>query len=419
MTLDDAAPGQTAQPDASLPESPQPAQPQSSLAPAATEPDIFGQAAPAPAAAVTTPLTPAQKRERAACLAENTDPASPLYPVYLADYFGASPNIISFAADRFGNRFLWDRYQDALQKEQLGQPMSAFQSKLIGRPVHETPPSQQGDASSPVQDVMGAAAGTVKPVPSQSVVHPQLAAYGAPVVGGTMAEQRAQHSDNPEEDKTQPGLTLGEFNQFAKLARAQELQPKSGEGKQQAANPAEQKQLLEMQQRLGVKQTGRYDNATRHALQAGFIDMLRPYAVEAERKFGIPAAVTIAQAIIESGYGVHIPTDVKTGERSNNLFGIKPDKEGQAFVTSWTKEYNKHSKQLENKLQPFSAYDDFGGSVDEHSEFLKRNSNYKSLFSTTDPEKWADGLQDAHYAGDNPKYAGALKNAMRMWKLIK
>lgn len=100
-------------------------------------------------APVTTPLTPSQKRERAACLAENTDPASPLYHVYLADYFGASPNVISFAADRFGNRFLWDRYQDALQKEQLGQPMSAFQNKLIGKPVQNTSGASSNDTSKP------------------------------------------------------------------------------------------------------------------------------------------------------------------------------------------------------------------------------------------------------------------------------
>lgn len=149
MSLDDAAPGQTAQPD---PPQPAPPQPQGAPAPAANEPDISGQAtsaASAPAAPAATPLTPAQKRERAACLAENTDPASPLYPVYLADYFGASPNVISFAADRFGNRFLWDRYQDALQKEQLGQPMSAFQSKLLGKPEQNTPGASNNDSSKP------------------------------------------------------------------------------------------------------------------------------------------------------------------------------------------------------------------------------------------------------------------------------
>ena len=74
---------------------------------------------------------------------------------------------------------------------------------------------------------------------------------------------------------------------------------------------------------------------------------------------------------------------------------------------------------MEIKLQPFAVYDDFGGSVEEHSAFLKRNSIYKSLFSTSDPEEWADGLQNAGYAGDSPGYASALKNTMRMWKLIK
>jgi len=247
---------------------------------------------------------------------------------------------------------------------------------------------------------------------------------GAPVAASSMEAGGKQDVKGNEEavSGAKPNsLSLDEFNAYSKVARG--LQYRSNQAakdkKKLVVTSEERKQLMEMQQRLGVRQTGRYDNATRHAFQAAFIEMIRSAAESEEKKNGVPAAVTIGQAILETGYGQHMPSDVKTGQRSNNYFGIKPDKPGQPYVNSMTKEYNKKG-QLESKLQPFAVYDNIGGSIQEHSAFLKRNRNYRSLFSGTDPEKWAQGLQDAGYGGrDNKTYADALINTMRKWKLIK
>ena len=73
---------------------------------------------------------------------------------------------------------------------------------------------------------------------------------------------------------------------------------------------------------------------------------------------------------------------------SNNFFGIKPDKKEQPCVNAWTHDYDKKGN-LVPKIQPFAVYDNIDGSIQEHSAFLKRNKNYRTLFSTTEPEKWA------------------------------
>lgn len=134
-----------------------PQQPSQSGLPAAPAPSDNGTTASAPdpaSDASSQPATPAspaapslaQRRERAACLAENTDPASPLYPVYLADYFGASPNVISYYPDRFRDRFMWECYQDALDRERNGMQMTPWQSKVLGK-ADQAPTVASGTAT--------------------------------------------------------------------------------------------------------------------------------------------------------------------------------------------------------------------------------------------------------------------------------
>lgn len=67
-------------------------------------------------------------------------------------------------------------------------------------------------------------------------------------------------------------------------------------------------------------------------------------------------------------------------------------------------------------LDDFRAYNSFSESMVGHSEFLKKNKRYKSLFNTDDPKEWASGLQKAKYASD-PNYAEKLINIMKDWRL--
>lgn len=129
---------------------------------------------------------------------------------------------------------------------------------------------------------------------------------------------------------------------------------------------------------------------------------------------GVPAAVTAAQAILETGYGRAVPTDINTKRYSYNLFGIK----GVGTVGSvdiYTHEVI-NGKRV-RIIDKFQAYNSFSESIAGRTAFLKKNMRYKFLFNSKDPKAWAEGLQKAGYATD-PNYAQNLISIMESWKLI-
>lgn len=145
-----------------------------------------------------------------------------------------------------------------------------------------------------------------------------------------------------------------------------------------------------------------------------FVRQVFEEAKKEELTSKIPAAITTAQAILETGFGKSVPTDLYTKQYSYNLFGIKGI--GPAgSVSIYTHEV------LNNKrvkiIAKFKAYHNFSESISGRTQFLKDNGIYKFLFKTTDAEEWADGLQEAGYATD-PNYAKILKSIMKSWKLI-
>ncbi|MDZ7924054.1 MAG: glucosaminidase domain-containing protein [Marinagarivorans sp.] len=128
----------------------------------------------------------------------------------------------------------------------------------------------------------------------------------------------------------------------------------------------------------------------------------------------VPAAVTTAQAILETGYGKSVPTDIYTKQYSYNLFGIKGiGSAGSVSVYTHEVVGGKRIKIVDK----FQAYHSFDESISGRTKFLKSNRRYKSLFETSDPKEWAEGLQKAGYATD-PNYAKLLISIMNSWKLI-
>lgn len=144
-----------------------------------------------------------------------------------------------------------------------------------------------------------------------------------------------------------------------------------------------------------------------------FVKRIHAAAKIEEKTSKVPAAITTAQAILETGYGKAVPIDINTGKYSYNLFGIKGI--GSAgYVSVYTHEfYNGKKTKIIDK---FKAYTSFPESIKSRTDFLKQNKRYKSLFSTTDPEQWAKGLQASGYATD-PKYADKLISIMNKWSL--
>lgn len=106
------------------------------------------------------------------------------------------------------------------------------------------------------------------------------------------------------------------------------------------------------------------------------------------RAFGIPASITLAQGILESGSGKGQLT-LKT----NNHFGIK-------CHTGWQGEYDFHDDDAKGEC--FRKYNHPMFSFRDHSIFLASRSRYRFLFNyrRDDYKKWAYGLRKAGYATD-------------------
>ena len=126
-----------------------------------------------------------------------------------------------------------------------------------------------------------------------------------------------------------------------------------------------------------------------------YIERYKVIAVEEMRRSGVPASITLAQGILETESG-----NSDLVRRSNNHFGIK-------CKTGWQGESVSHTDDAPNEC--FRKYSSDKDSYADHSNFLKANGRYSSLFSLdkTDYKGWANGLKRAGYA-TNPRYPNIL-----------
>ena len=118
-------------------------------------------------------------------------------------------------------------------------------------------------------------------------------------------------------------------------------------------------------------------------------------AMDEMRIYKIPASITLAQGILESGNG-----NSRLSKEANNHFGIK-------CGSSWTGKSIKHHDDKRNEC--FRVYSSPWGSYRDHSKFLTVNKRYSNLFNhkITDYKSWAYGLKKAGYATDK-KYPKRL-----------
>ena len=121
----------------------------------------------------------------------------------------------------------------------------------------------------------------------------------------------------------------------------------------------------------------------------------RHLAIDNMEVYGIPASITMAQALLESSAG-----NSHLSRTSNNHFGIK-------CKSSWTGGKVYHDDDAKGEC--FRAYPTIAESYADHAEFLNSNKRYESLFAydTDDYRSWAKGLKAAGYA-TAPDYAERL-----------
>lgn len=136
-----------------------------------------------------------------------------------------------------------------------------------------------------------------------------------------------------------------------------------------------------------------------------YIDKYKDLAIAEMLKYDIPASITLAQGLLESGAGTSELT-----MKGNNHFGIK--------CHDWLGATTYHDD--DEKQECFRAYRDAYESYEDHSKFLAKQSRYKKLFSLkkTDYKGWAHGLKSCGYA-TSPTYARKLIDIIELYKLYR
>ncbi|HKK59316.1 MAG TPA: glucosaminidase domain-containing protein [Salinivirga sp.] len=140
--------------------------------------------------------------------------------------------------------------------------------------------------------------------------------------------------------------------------------------------------------------------------RSDYIEQYSDVAISEMRRTGIPASITMAQAILESSNG-----NSRLARRANNHFGIK-------CHSNWSGQTIKHDDDARNEC--FRKYRNADESFKDHSAFLVNGARYQFLFDykPTDYKRWARGLKKAGYA-TNPHYAKKLIELIERYDLHK
>ncbi len=137
-----------------------------------------------------------------------------------------------------------------------------------------------------------------------------------------------------------------------------------------------------------------------------YVGTYKNIAIDKMEKYKIPASITLAQGILESGNGLST-----LAKKSNNHFGIK-------CHSGWKGKKVYHDD--DKKGECFRKYDSAEGSFNDHSKFLTGRGRYEFLFDLRpdDYKAWAKGLKKAGYATDR-KYPKKLISFIETFELYK
>ena len=147
-------------------------------------------------------------------------------------------------------------------------------------------------------------------------------------------------------------------------------------------------------------------NASSNLSRKEYVSVYEKTAIQQMNQYKIPASITMAQGILESGSG-----NSTLAKTANNHFGIK-------CHTDWKGEKVYFDDDAKNEC--FRSYSKVEDSYIDHSIFLITRKRYESLFSLpiSDYKAWSHGLKAAGYA-TNPKYAEELIKLIEELELYK
>ncbi len=188
---------------------------------------------------------------------------------------------------------------------------------------------------------------------------------------------------------------------LASCSSSRKISTKKNNNVKAVENPINKLPSVRQQQHVKKLEKGNKP-LNKYTLQ--YIKKYAPLAVLEMHKYDIPASITLAQGILESGNGRS-----QLASKSNNHFGIK-------CHTGWKGAKVYHDD--DEKGECFRKYKFVETSYKDHSEFLSGRRRYASLFKLrkSDYKGWAKGLKKAGYATDK-KYPKKLIKIIEEYKL--
>ncbi|MFR0610989.1 LysM peptidoglycan-binding domain-containing protein [Limosilactobacillus balticus] len=145
-----------------------------------------------------------------------------------------------------------------------------------------------------------------------------------------------------------------------------------------------------------------------NASQQAFIQSVAPGAIQGWNEYKVLPSITVAQAIVESGWGRSA-----LSTQAHNLFGIKGSYNGNSVVMRTREVYGGRSVYVNAN---FRAYANNSESVTDHGRFLNVNSRYRNLLGDTNYVSVANKLRQDGYATD-PSYANTLIRFVQTYNL--
>ena len=208
----------------------------------------------------------------------------------------------------------------------------------------------------------------------------------------------------PASDRESPTLSSRGDRDYSRAADPQDAQQRlANAGREASATAAAPAANAAAKSETDTKA----DEPRELTLEESFIQKIAPAAQQSQRETGVPASVTLAQAILESDWGRSALSTL-----ANNFFGIKahdrPGSAGVVWMNTW--EVSGGSDVIAN--EPFRAYNDPGESIKDHGLYLAKTPLYKkAMQNTEDPKLFAQLIHQAGYATD-PAYASKLIRLM-------
>ena len=188
---------------------------------------------------------------------------------------------------------------------------------------------------------------------------------------------------------------------LASCSSSRKISTKKNNNVKVVKNPINKLPSVRQQQHVKKLEKGN-KSLNKHTLQ--YIKKYAPLAVLEMHKYDIPASITLAQGILESGNGRS-----QLASKSNNHFGIK-------CHTGWKGQKVYHDD--DEKGECFRKYKFVETSYKDHSEFLSGRRRYANLFKLrkSDYKGWAKGLKKAGYATDK-KYPKKIIKIIETYNL--